>query len=303
MIALHKHNIEIKTKTGVLFKSICRSQTITRFDEGLRVEKTAKARTISSGHIEKCHSLIDHDSLSWVKEGGGRQEEEILKIQNFFLTKDIHWHHVKNMKLTIRKLEALGRWQQQYSFWNSLDSYRKKQLKGKTTDLTMQATTYLCDPQNTSSRRQTTNDHKIYTISTSVWEETEEARRCQMNMKAPEGQNSPEVLIRSLRRLIWGQQLKLGGVWPLLIVDELKWQKTTKETGADVSHELRALSCLGSLAGEYSTMRESADGEIEGKQNIPAEDEQLPQKQSHKTWQSNLQFQTVQRDIETTYKT
>lgn len=64
MIALHNHNIEIKTKTSVLFKSICRSQIITRFDESLRVEKTAKARAISSGHIEKCHSLIDHDSLS-----------------------------------------------------------------------------------------------------------------------------------------------------------------------------------------------------------------------------------------------
>lgn len=70
-----------------------------------------------------------------------------------------------------------------------------------------------------------------------------------------------------------------------------------------MSRELPALSCLGSVVGEYSMMRESADGEIEVEQNIPAEDEQLPQKQSHKTWQSNLQFQTVQRDIKTTYKT
>lgn len=86
-------------------------------------------------------------------------------------------------------------------------------------------------------------------------------------------------------------------------MDELKWQKTTKETEGGCVRELPALSCLGSLAGEYSTMRESADREIEVEQNIPAEDEQLPQKQSHKTWQSNLQFQTVQRDVETAYKT
>lgn len=37
MIAPHKHNIEIKTKTSVLFKSICRSWTIKRFDESLQV--------------------------------------------------------------------------------------------------------------------------------------------------------------------------------------------------------------------------------------------------------------------------
>ena len=38
MIALHKHNIEIKTKTSVLFNSICRSWTIKRFDDSLPVK-------------------------------------------------------------------------------------------------------------------------------------------------------------------------------------------------------------------------------------------------------------------------
>ena len=35
MIALHKHNIEIKTKASALFNYTCRSWTIKRFDDSL----------------------------------------------------------------------------------------------------------------------------------------------------------------------------------------------------------------------------------------------------------------------------
>lgn len=68
------------------------------------------------------------------------------------------------------------------------------------------------------------------------------------------------------------------------------------------SRELPALSCMGSLAGEHPTMKESAHDEIKVEQNIPAEDEQSPPKQNYEHGKVTYNFKMF-RDTKTIYKT
>lgn len=99
-------------------------------------------------------------------------------------------------------------------------------------------------------------------------------------------QNSPEVFIRDHSRPIWGQQLKLSG---------LACPNCGRVQGAGKIRETGASLC--SMNSQYRAARapsqdtnthwgESAGSEIKIEQNIPTEDERIPQKQTHNIGQT-----------------